>query len=360
MMNLDLVKLFIPATITFVIGIFITPLLTHYLYKNEMWKKKAGKIAPDGRETPIFNELHKTREVGTPKMGGIVVWASVLITLSGFWIFSKIFPFQLLQKFDFFSRSQTLIPLATLLIGAFVGLLDDYLDVKGSKDNLSGGLSFKKRILIVGTLGFACALWFYFKLDVSTIGLPLGHSIPLGIFFIPFFTIIVMGLYSGGVIDGLDGLAGGLFASMFAAYGGIAFYQQQIDLAAFCAVMVGGILAFLWFNIPPARFYMSETGSMALTITLGVVAFMTDSLAGGYGILVLPVIAFPLIITSLSVVVQLLSKKFRDGKKVFLVAPLHHNFEAIGWPSYKVTMRYWIIGIVLAVLGMILAIIGIA
>jgi len=145
---------------------------------------------------------------------------------------------------------------------------------------------------------------------------------------------------------------------MFASYAGIAFYQDQINLATFCAVILGGILAFLWFNIPPARFYMSETGSMALTITLAVVAFMTDSLGGGHGVLVLPVIAMPLIVTSLSVIIQILSKRFRGGKKVFLVAPIHHHFEALGWPSYKVTMRFWIIGIVFAIFGLILGIMG--
>lgn len=357
-MNTDLVKLFIPATVAFAIGMLITPILTHYLYKYEMWKKKAGKIAPDGRATPIFNELHKDKEVGTPKMGGVVIWASVIITIGIFWIISHVYPIKLSQKFDFLSRSQTWIPLATLLIGAFVGLLDDYLDIRGSRDHISGGLSLKKRLLLVALIGFVSAYWFYFKLEVSTIGLPLGHSIPLGIFFIPFFMLIVLGLYTGGVIDGIDGLAGGVLASMFAAYGGIAFFQHQLDLAAFCAVVVGGILAFLWFNIPPARFYMAETGSMSLTITLAIVAFMTDSLGGGYGILVLPVIAFPLIITSASVVIQLLSKKFRNGKKVFRVAPLHHHFEALGWPTSKVTMRYWIISIVLAVLGMVLAMVS--
>jgi phospho-N-acetylmuramoyl-pentapeptide-transferase len=356
-MNSDLVKLFIPATLAFFIGIVITPLLTHFLYKNEMWKKKSGKIAPDGRATPIFNELHKNKEVGTPKMGGVIIWASVLITVAVFWILSKAFPFQLPQKFDFLSRSQTWIPLATLIIGACVGLVDDYLDIRGSRDHISGGLSLRKRLILVGTIACVCAMWFYYKLDVSVIGLPFGGMLPLGIFFIPFFVIVVIALYSGGVIDGLDGLAGGVFASMFTAYGGIAFYQHQLDLAAFCAVVVGSILAFLWFNIPPARFYMSETGSLSLTITLAVVAFMTDSLGGGYGVLVLPIIAFPLFITSASVIIQLLSKKLRNGKKVFRVAPLHHHFEASGWPASKVTMRYWIIGIVFSVLGMVLAMI---
>lgn len=357
-MTLDLIKLFIPGTTAFVIGFALTPLLTHYLYKYKMWKKKAGKIAPDGRETPIFNELHKDKEVGTPKMGGVVIWLSVFITIAIFWVISRVFDLDIAHKFDFLSRSQTWIPLGTLLVGGFVGLVDDYLDIIGSRDNIAGGLSFKKRIITVSIVGLLCALWFYTKLGVAEIGLPFGQIIPMGILFIPFFTLVVAALYSGGVIDGLDGLAGGVFAAIFSAYGMIAFFQQQIDLAAFCFVIVGAILAFLWFNVPPARYYMSETGSMSLTVTLAVVAFMTDSLAGGYGILMLPVIALPLVLTSLSVIVQLTSKKLRNGKKVFLVAPLHHHYEAIGWPAYKVTMRYWIISIVVAGLGITLALIG--
>ena len=166
-----------------------------------------------------------------------------------------------------------------------------------------------------------------------------------------------MATYSGGVIDGLDGLAGGAFASIFGAFTVIALTQYQFDLAAFSAVIMGTILAFLWFNIPPARFYMSETGSMGLTITLTVIAFMTDSLGGGYGLLVLPIIALPLVITVFSNIIQVLSKKIRN-KKVFLVAPLHHHFEAIGWPAYKVTMRYWIFSTICAILGITLALVG--
>ncbi len=176
----------------------------------------------------------------------------------------------------------------------------------------------------------------------------------LGLLFIPFFILVTAALYAGGVIDGIDGLAGGVFAAIFSAYGIIAFYQDQINLAAFCAMIVGGLLAFLWFNVPPARFYMTETGTMGLTVTLAVVAFMTDSLGGGHGVSVLPIIAFPLVITVGSNLIQVFSKKFR-GKKVFLVAPLHHHFEAIGWPGYKVTMRYWILGLMFALLGVIFA-----
>jgi len=173
----------------------------------------------------------------------------------------------------------------------------------------------------------------------------------------PLFILTMLFIYSGGVIDGLDGLAGGTFAVMFSCYMIIAFYQDQINLAAFCASVVGGILAFLWFNIPPARFYMSETGTMALTVTLTIVAFMTDKLGGGYGLLVLPIIAIPLVVTTLSDIVQIFSKKY-FGRKIFKIAPLHHHFEAIGWPSYKVTMRYWILSMIFGIVGVIVALMG--
>ncbi len=356
-MIIDAVKIFIPAILTFIMGILITPPLTDYLYKNEMWKKKAGKKDMEGNDTPIFNELHKNKEVGTPRMGGIVIWASSAIVILSLWLISFTYPSSSTIKLDILSRTQTWIPLATLLIGALVGLIDDYLEIKGSKNHVAGGLSLKMRLLVVAGISFLTGVWFYEKLDVVGIGLPNDGLLYMGILVVPFFMLVSLALYSGGIIDGLDGLSGGVFATIFSAYAGIAFYQQEINLAAFCTVIVGGILAFLWFNIPPARYYMTETGSMALTMTLAVVAFMTDSIGGGYGILVLPVIALPLIVTSLSNIIQIFSKKYRK-KKVFLVAPLHHHFEALGWPAYKVTMRYWIMGVMFAMLGMVLALLG--
>jgi phospho-N-acetylmuramoyl-pentapeptide-transferase len=294
----------------------------------------------------------KKREVSTPRMGGIVIWGSVFITTTLFWFFSVITPTPIFDKLNFLSNNQTWLPLATLFVGSFVGLLDDYFQVKGGGGYRAGGISLTRRIGIILVVGFLAGLWFYFKLERTDLHIPFLFDIDLGILIIPFLMLVMVSLFSGGVIDGIDGLAGGVLASIFAAYAGIAFFQQQLDIAALCAVFTGGILAFLWFNIPPARFYMGETGMMGLTATLAVVAFLTRAE------IPLLIIALPLYIASLSVIIQVLSKKFRNGKKVFLVAPVHHHFEALGWPPEKVTMRFWVVGVICALLGMIVALIG--
>ncbi|MBI5742576.1 MAG: hypothetical protein HZA25_01925 [Candidatus Niyogibacteria bacterium] len=350
-MVLNILKIFGLSALTFFIGIGITPILTHYLYKYEMWKKKARNEALGGGTTPIFNALHKEKEVGTPRMGGVVIWGSVLVVVALLWLLAVLFPSELTAKLSFLSRNQTWLPLFTLVAASFIGLADDYLVVRGRGGYIAGGLPLSLRIGTVLFIGAIGGLWFFTKLDVSTIAVPFMGDLELGILFIPFFMLVMLALFSGGVIDGIDGLSGGVMAAIFAAYTGIAFAQDQIDLATFCAVVVGGILAFLWFNIPPARFYMTETGILGLTTTLAVVAFLTKE------VLVLPIIAFPLFAASGSVIIQLFSKKV-FGRKVFLVAPIHHHFEALGWPAYKVTMRFWIVSIVCAIVGSVLAIIG--
>jgi len=355
-MILDTVKVILPAVIAFCIGIGLTPIVAGFLYKHRMWKKKAGKIAYDGKDATIFNSLHKEKEVGTPRMGGMIIWLSAFLTILGIWIISKFFPTEAILKIDFLSRDQTWLPFFTLIVGSLVGLIDDFLETKGDVEKMSVGLSLKKRLIVVGAIGILIGFWFFFKLEVTGINIPRWGILEIGWLLIPFFALVTLAIYSGGVIDGIDGLAGGIFAIIFSAYTAIAFTLNQINLAAFCAMLTGAILAFLWFNIPPARFYMSETGTMGLTITLAVVAFITDTLGGGYGIIVLPIIAFPLVATALSSIIQVTSKKFR-GKKVFLVAPIHHHFEALGWPAYKVVMRFWVIGVIFALIGVILTLV---
>jgi len=350
----DIVKVIIPAALAFIIGIGITPILTHYLYKYRAWKKAPGKTALNGDEAIEFNKLHKDNEGKTPRMGGVIIWGSVFLTTAGIWLISLVFPNETTIKLDFLSRNQTWIPFFTLLVGSLVGLLNDFFDItRGSGE----GLHLRHRLLIVGAVAVSVGWWFYDKLDIRSIGIPFDGDLSLGILIIPAFVLVTIALYASGVIDGIDGLSGGVFAIIFVAYAGIAFYQQQIDLAALSATIVGATLAFLWFNAPPARFYMTETGTMGLTLTLAVIAFMTDSLGGGVGVLVLPIIAFPLVITVASNILQVVSKRLR-GKKLFLVAPIHHHFEAKGWPGPKVVIRFWIIGIIFALIGTIIALLG--
>ncbi len=355
-MEITIIKVLAPTAIAFIVGILITPLITHYLYHYEMWKKKAGKgFGYGGGGTPFFDLLHKQRDTNTPRMGGIVIWMSVLITIALLWVLQFIFSEHPLGTLNFLSRSQTWLPLFALIIGASVGFLDDLFVVRGTGKHFAGGLPLSQRLIVVGITALFSAWWFYEKLEVSTVTLIGYGPVDLGVFFIPFFILTALAIYASSVIDGIDGLSGGTFMFIFTAYAGIAVYQNQIDLAAYCATVVGGILAFLWFNVPPARFYMTETGIMALTMSLTIIAFMTDSLGGGEGVSVLPIIGILLVLTVLSNIMQLFSKKIFK-KKVFLIAPLHHHFEASGWPPEKVTMRYWILGFVFAVIGTLFAI----
>ncbi len=254
---------------------------------------------------------------------------------------------------NFLSRNQTLIPFFTLLLGSLLGLWEDLIQIYGTgKLARDDGSWVKWKLFLITIFSALIGIWFYYKLGLTSIHIPFDGDLFLGIWIIPFFVLVSISTFSGGVIDGIDGLSGGVLAAIFASFSAIAFANNQVDLATFCGVITGATLAFLWFNIPPARFYMGETGMMGLTITIATVAFLTNS------VLILPIIAMPLVLSSGSVVLQVLSKKFRNGKKVFRVAPLHHHFEALGWPSYKVTMRYWVLSVMFAIIGIILAVIS--
>lgn len=348
-----LLNVLIPALLSFVIGISITPLVTHFLFKHKVWKKRGGKVAMGGIEATEFNRLKGDSETKTPRMGGIVIWGSVLITLGGTYLLAQLFPESFFSNLSFLSRSQTLIPAFTLMVGAIIGFFSDFYDVSRE----GKGMRLSMRLSLVTILSAGLGWWFCFKLGVTSISIPFDGNLELGFLIIPFFVLLTLMLYASGVIDGIDGLSGGVFASVFAAYTGVAIIQTQFDLAVFCATVVGAILAFLWFNVPPARFWMTETGSMALTLSLATVVFMTDTLGEGNGISLLLIIGFPLIATVTSNILQLLYRR-ATGKKLFRIAPLHHHFEAIGWPSYKVTMRYWIISIICAVVGVIIAMVA--
>ena len=350
-LTFNVIKVFSLAAIASTIAVLWCPLLTNFLYKHKLWKKSARLKTITGEDAPVFNSLHKEREVGVPRMGGLLIWLTVVFVIFLFFIVSLIWPGSLLAQLNFLSRGQTWLPLFTLVAASMLGFLDDVLQVFGKGKYIGGGLSFKKRLFVVMLLGLIGSIWFYQKLGWDVVYVPFLGDVPIGIWYIPFFILVMTACWSGGIVDGLDGLAGGIFASIFGAFAIIAFSQGKVDLAAFCAVILGTLFSFLWFNIPPARFYMGETGILGLTTVLSVVAFLTDS------VYVLPIIAGILVVEVLSVIIQLLSKKFRK-RKIFLSTPIHHHFEAIGWPSYKVTMRFWIVGIVLAIIGVAVRLLG--
>jgi phospho-N-acetylmuramoyl-pentapeptide-transferase len=343
-LTLSVIKVFSIASVSSLVAILWSPLLINFLYKHKLWKKTVRQKAISGEDASVFKSLHKEKEIGTPRMGGLVIWVTILLVSFLFFVLSIIFPDSQISKFNFLSRKETWLPIFTLVIASIVGLMDDILVIFGKGKYIGGGLSFKKRLVVMVLLGLMGSIWFYQKLGWDVVYIPFFGDVSLGLWYIPLFVMVMIACWAGGIVDGLDGLAGGTFASIFGAFAIIAFSQGKIDLASFCAAICGTLFSFLWFNIPPARFYMGETGIFGLTAVLAVVSFLTDS------VYVLPIIAGVLVVEVLSVIVQLLSKKIK-GKKVFLSTPLHHHFEAIGWPNYKVTMRFWIVGIALALVG---------
>jgi phospho-N-acetylmuramoyl-pentapeptide-transferase len=346
----NVIRLLMLSALGAVVSFIWAPFLIRFLTRARFWKKKARTKTITNKEAEVFYSLHKDKETSVPRGGGALIWISVLIVVFLFFALSYIDDPWWLKNFNFLSRNETWLPLFTLVAGSLVGLVDDALTVFGKGKYIGGGMSFLRRLLMVVLIGLIGGWWFYFKLAKNTIHIPLIYNFPEGInffigwWYIPLFVLVMVASWAGGVIDGLDGLSGGIFASIFSGFAVIAFTQGKADLATFCAIISGTLFAFLWFNIPPAKFYMGETGVLGLTSTITVVAFLTDS------ILVLPVIAGIMVMEVGSILMQLFSKRFFN-RKIWLCTPIHHHFEALGWPSYKVTMRFWILNLVFVFLG---------
>ncbi|MFC1598303.1 phospho-N-acetylmuramoyl-pentapeptide-transferase [Patescibacteria group bacterium] len=340
--SISVVKILFLFALSFVVTVLFTPVLTHFLYKYKMGKS----IRNDQAKTPIFSELHK-HKAGTPTMGGILIWGTMLILIGAFFLLPKLIPSIVLPEFNFFSRSETLLPLGALVASAIVGLIDDIFDIKRKRPK-GGGLKMRHRLLIYAGIASVAAYWFYVKLDWTIMHIPLVGTMDIFWWAIPLYILVIVATsFSVNETDGLDGLAGGVLLASFSTYVGIAFLQGSYELATFCAVICGALLAFLWFNIHPARFIMGDTGSMSLGVTLAIVAILTDT------VWLLPIIGFILVIESASVIIQWTSKGLRKGKKIFKSAPIHHHFEAIGWQEPKIVMRFWIISGVMCVLGLV-------
>ncbi|MEK7481574.1 MAG: hypothetical protein AAB633_02445 [Patescibacteria group bacterium] len=344
-----IIPIFILATLSFFVAILWAPGLARFLHRGQFWKKHPRTEGVDGRKIDLFTKLHKDRETKVPRMAGVLIWVTTAVFALGFFFLAEFFPDSFVQRLNFLSRAQTWLPLFTLVAASLIGLADDVLVVRGSgRVEQGGGIRFRHRLFMVFVIALIGAWWFFFKLDANSIHLPFLGELIIGWWYIPFFIIVMFALFSSSIIDGLDGLAGGVFAILFGVFGAIAFAHQQYQIAAFCAVIAGSLLAFLWFNVPPAVFYMGETGILGLTTTLAVIAFITDS------VLLLPIVGFVLWLEAGSVILQMIWKRWL-GRKLFLIAPFHHHLEAKGWPAHTVTMRFWMVAGISAAIGLIIA-----
>lgn len=428
--DLSLLAILGYAFFAFALGLLLTPGFVSFLKRNRLGKQLRVETV-DGREASIFRKYHE-KKFGTPTMGGILIWGSIVLTI----VFSRLLSYFGIVENSLLQRGQVYIPLFMLLSLGILGAIDDYLNIVGANEEqwnkllpkirtwcigvvallviglvagfwfgglesmlaapLAGradlgfigmlvllfalfallfslgfsgaivddilrrfvmregkkrGLGVLPKILTLLALSFVAAGWFYFKNGYESVAIPLYGDLHLGWWYIPFAMLAIIATANAvNFTDGLDGLAGGLLVISFGAFGALAFVSGLSVLAAFCAIAAAACAAFLWNNVPPALFFMGDTGSLPLGGVLAVIALMTDQA------LLLPLIGFVFVIEMLSVVIQLTSKKLRGGKKVFRAAPIHHHFEALEWGESKVTMRLWIIGGFCAMLGIIIGV----
>lgn len=336
------IRVTILTTIAFFAALLITPLWFKFLKKY-----KFGKQLRDATDTPVFSELHKNK-AGTPTSAGIIIWTTVLGMAVIFDIFNHLFG-GMWHYLNFIDRSETYLPLMALFIAALLGLFDDWLGVLKLGGASGGGLMVRQKSVLYLIAACIGAWWFYFRLGWDVLAVPFVGNITIGWWYIPLFIFIIFAsAFSANETDGLDGLLGGVSLFAFVALTTVAFVLHRYDLAAFGGTMIGALLAFLWFNIYPAKFMMGDTGSMSLGVTIGVIAMLTNTT------LILPFFTIILVMESVSVILQIGSKKLRHGKKIFRSAPIHHHFEALGWPESQVTMRFWIVSAIFCAMGIII------
>jgi phospho-N-acetylmuramoyl-pentapeptide-transferase len=339
-------KVFLFTVAAFTLGMAAAPGLLRLLVKFRL-----GKNLRDAKDTPVFAALHAGKK-GTPVGGGILVWGTVVaLSLVGELLYLAFGGDHPLGALSFLDRGETLLPIGALLAASLVGLVDDYFNARGMGGGKGGGLRLRHRVLLYLLIALIGALWFTFKLDWDQLRVPFVGTFNIGWWFIPYFILVIVATgFSVNETDGLDGLAGGTLLTSFAAMAAVSYLQGKYDLAVLCGVIVGGLAAFLWHNINPAKFFMGDTGAMGLGVTLGVVAMLTNTS------LLLPVFGVIFVMESASVIIQIASKKLR-GKKVFRSSPVHHHFEAIGWKEPQIVMRFWLISGMAAAVALVIALV---
>lgn len=331
----ELNETFILSLGAFLLAMMLTPIFTFFAYRYKFWKKQRS-TSTTGEKLEVFTKLHANKfKRNIPTMAGIIGVISITVV----------------TLFFNLDRAETWLPLAALVGGGGVGLLDDLINIRGQGRGVAGLRSSIKFVMI--TLLALCLGWFFFvKLGYTSVHIPFAGDLQLGWLIVPLFVLAVVATSNAvNISDGLDGLAGGLLTISYGVFGIIALLQGQVILAGFCFTVVGALLSYLWFNIYPARFFMGDVGSFAFGTSLGVVAMLTNTL------FLLPIIGLIFVIEAGSSLIQIVSKKLFH-RKVFLSAPIHHHLEAKGWPETKVTMRFWVIACVMGSLGIMLALAG--
>lgn len=361
-MYLQAAKIFTFSALAFILAMWWAPYLINLLTWLKFWKKQTKDTDLSGKKLSVTKAFFNETDKRVPRAGGLLIWITSILFALVFWLVLKVSPEgnKTAEFLNFIDRRETFIPLGTLFFASILGFIDDALATLESGGNYrAGGLKLSYRLGFVSILSFCIGLWFHLRLDLNKLSigfwqidlsqfmLPeiLGKSLNASWLIVPITMIIMLALYGSSMIDGFDGMSSGVLIPIYLCFAGIAFTRGFYDIATLMMVIVGTMAAYLWYNIPPARFYMGDTGIMGLLLTLGVIAIFMDV------IYILPIAGFMLVLTEGSVVLQVLSKKIFK-RKVFLAAPLHHHLEAKGWLRHQVTMRYWLISIMSSVIGL--------
>ena len=276
-------------------------------------------------------------KMGTPTMGGVMIIIPVLlinVLLNG----TTLIGMRILGQ-------SVILPLLVMLSFAVLGAIDDWQGVKGKR--VGEGMRIRTKFVVQILLGLVIAVVLKYMLKVPEMYLPgINFQIKLGWFYIPVAAFVIVAMSNAvNFTDGLDGMAGLISATIFAAYGGIALIQGQVFIGRFCFTMVGALFGFLWFNVHPAQLFMGDTGSLSLGATIGVIALMTGQWA------LLPVIAVIPVSEALSDIIQIAYFRLTHGRRFFKMAPIHLHFELLGWSEMQIVQRFWLIGLIAAMLG---------
>lgn len=340
-MNSHLIPIFSFSLATFLFWIIIIPYFIDFLKKYKIWKQiREEAIIWKATE---FAKLHKTK-TWTPTM-----WWAIILIIVFLMVLISIF----LQKFwlinnSLLNQKETYLTLFTLWTVWILWAIDDFMNIKWIWRTKWLSARFKMFWLLI--FSGSWAWWFYDKLEwwERLLNIPFVSWIEIWIFFIPLFIFVIIACANSvNITDGLDGLAGGLLLFCYSVYAYITYDQWLYLLSTLCVTIIWALVAFLWFNIKPAKFYMWDVGSLSLGANLWIMAMLTNTIE------VLIIVSSIFIFETLSVIIQLTSKKLRNWKKVFKIAPFHHHLEALWWSEETVVFKLWLLWIVLSAIWVI-------